>query len=53
MKNERKEKSINKIVKDTAVLDLADSSIKTDPLGMWTGVPDNPYEKPVQDADDL
>ena len=25
----------------------------TDPLGMWTGVPENPYEKPVQDADDL
>lgn len=26
---------------------------KTDPLGMWTGVPQDPYEKPVQDADDL
>ena len=28
--------------------------IVTDPLGSWTGVPaDDPYEKPVQDADDL
>ena len=26
---------------------------QTDPLGMWTGVPSDPYEKPVQDADDL
>lgn len=25
----------------------------TDPLGSWTGVPKDPYEKPVQDADDL
>ena len=29
-------------------------SINTDPLGSWTGVPtDDPYEKPIQDADDL
>ena len=26
---------------------------KTDPLGSYTGVPENPYEEPVQDADDL
>lgn len=25
----------------------------TDPLGMYTGVPEEPYEIPVQDADDL
>jgi hypothetical protein len=25
----------------------------TDPMGMYTGVPENPREKPVQDADDL
>ena len=25
----------------------------TDPLGSWTGVPREPNEKPVQDADDL
>ncbi len=28
-------------------------TISTDPLGMWTGVPEDPGEKPVQDADDL
>ena len=25
----------------------------TDPQGSWTGVPENPDEKPVQDVDDL
>ena len=25
----------------------------TDPNGMYTGVPENPWEKPVQEADDL
>ena len=25
----------------------------TDPLGMYTGNPERPYEVPVQDADDL
>lgn len=24
-----------------------------DPLGSYTGVPNEPYEKPIQDADDL
>ncbi len=27
--------------------------IKNDVQGSYTGVPENPYEKPVQDADDL
>ena len=26
---------------------------KTDPQGSWTGVPADPEEQPVQDADDL
>ncbi|MBQ8689108.1 MAG: hypothetical protein IJ515_01945 [Clostridia bacterium] len=30
-----------------------DNRIITDPQGSWTGVPDDPYEKPIQDADDL
>ena len=30
-----------------------DSRIETDPLGMYTGNPDVPGERPVQDADDL
>lgn len=28
-------------------------SAKTDPQGSWTGTPADPYELPVQDADDL
>lgn len=28
-------------------------SVQTDPQGTWTGVPENPEEEPVQDADDL
>ena len=27
--------------------------IQTDPFGSYTGRGENPYEKPVQDADDL
>ena len=27
--------------------------INTDPKGSYTGRPEEPYEKPVQDADDL
>lgn len=27
--------------------------IPVDPLGSYTGRPDDPYEKPVQDVDDL
>ena len=31
-----------------------DCEIVTDPLGSWTGVPvDDPYDRPIQDADDL
>ncbi len=29
------------------------ASTETDPQGMYTGVPENPYEQPIQDADDL
>ena len=30
-----------------------DPKIKTDPLGSYTGTPENTTDKPVQDADDL
>ena len=30
-----------------------DGVSKSDPFGMYTGVPENPYDTPVQDADDL
>lgn len=29
------------------------TAAKTDPMGSWTGQPLDPYEIPVQDADDL
>ena len=32
---------------------LSMSSVATDPQGMYTGVPEDPFEKPIQDADDL
>ena len=48
-KNDNGEKWIDSCVKN----EITDN-IVTDPLGSWTGVPvDDPYEKPVQDADDL
>lgn len=29
------------------------TAAQTDPMGSWTGQPLDPYEVPVQDADDL
>lgn len=34
-------------------VDLSDGKSVCDPLGMYTGVPENEYDKPVQDVDDL
>lgn len=36
-----------------ASMSTRDNEINTDPLGSWTGSPDDPHEMPVQDADDL
>ena len=33
--------------------DSKKGTVKTDPFGSYTGRPENPYEIPVQDADDL
>lgn len=30
-----------------------EKAIKSDVQGSYTGVPDEPYERPIQDADDL
>lgn len=38
---------------DTALGIIGSHLIKPDPLGSYTGVPDEPFEIPVQDADDL
>ena len=63
-KKERKCKKSNaKTAKDTVNLRKTEDiipnfstkdGINTDPFGSWTGVStDDPYEKPIQDADDL
>ena len=42
---------------DTTLSESADFTVKsridTDPLGSWTGTPDDQNEKPIQDVDDL
>lgn len=45
-KDKDKPKSGN--IKETSLF-----SPETDPQGMYTGVPRNPYDAPIQDADDL
>ncbi len=47
--NEKKNSSISDRIKKI----IAMSSSSTDPNGSYTGVPENPMEKPVQDVDDL
>lgn len=62
MKNEKKSKrtigTTSMLGGDDAVMKkpleiIAVADPKTDPNGSWTGVPSNPYDKPIQDADDL
>ena len=53
-KKKNKDKSYeNKCGGDSCELDFIKDTIDTDPLGMYTGVPANPSDMPVQDADDL
>ncbi len=47
MKKEEKKRSTG------ACMSTRNNEINTDPLGSWTGAPDDPYDKPIQDADDL
>lgn len=54
MKSEKKNKSVKqkkaeKIAKEWQV----DGKIKSDVNGSYTGTPDDPNERPIQDADDL
>ena len=41
--------------KETDIVEqmMKEGPSQTDPLGSWTGKPENIYEVPVQDADDL
>lgn len=48
MKNRREDKPMEK-ARDMSQF----TAVKTDPQGSWTGCPADPYEIPVQDADDL
>lgn len=50
-KRENGRNNRNVMKKPLEIVSMA--NIRTDPNGSWTGVPENPYEKPVQDADDL
>ncbi len=51
MKEKQKEQKKSPMEKAMAMTDLM--SCKTDPSGSYTGRPEDPWEKPVQDADDL
>ena len=39
--------------KKDAPVERVETPSFTDPQGSWTGVPLDPFEEPVQDADDL
>lgn len=51
VEKKRKEQRKSPMEKAMAMTDL--SNCKTDPSGSYTGQPEDPREKPVQDADDL
>ena len=56
MKREKKEKKREKLQKKVMAKPLEMASMKdseSDPQGSYTGIPLNPYDTPVQDADDL
>lgn len=51
MDKNKKHKSATKKLK--SVRATGKKAVKSDVLGSYTGVPEDPYERPVQDADDL
>ena len=53
MNNKRKINSNTNLVKEIIETFVDSSSIRSDPNGSYTGKGEDPYEKPVQDADDL
>ncbi len=42
-----------RLIRAFAHLEPHEAKIPTDPLGSYTGVPDDPHDRPEQDADDL
>ncbi len=56
MQRKKKEKKSEKLLKKVMAKPLEIVSMKnskSDPQGSYTGIPTNPYDTPVQDADDL
>ena len=51
MDKNQNNKTVHRKVK--SVKSTGKKAIKSDVQGSYTGTPDDPYEKPVQDADDL
>ena len=53
--NEKKKRPPKQDADDILPLDIFAlmQNTVTDPQGMYTGVPVNPFDDPVQDADDL
>lgn len=50
---DKKEKKKSTARKVKSVRSTGRKAIKSDVQGSYTGVPDEPYGRPVQDADDL
>ena len=46
-------RKLKKLFSSDSLMGLQPQRIDTDPLGSYTGVPQEPEEEPVQDADDL
>lgn len=53
MKDNKKDTAKKKVPMEKAMDLTIWQSAKTDPQGSWTGTPADPWEIPVQDADDL
>ena len=53
LNNKNHLESTQKKIIDELYTKRKNNSINTDPNGSWTGVAENPMEKPVQDVDDL
>ncbi len=52
-KNAKNGKNARYRVDFSAKMSTDEGRIDTDPYGSYTGVPDDPYDMPIQDADDL
>lgn len=53
--NKKRKNNMSAAVSEEAIKEYVETGkeVNSDPDGSWTGCPENKYEKPVQDADDL